>query len=166
MSDKNVNIDEKKALQKIKNRIRKRLVIAGEFVRSAAAREVVANGLVDTGNLAGSIEAKPVSWNKVRIGTNVVYAAIHEFGGKIKAKNAGALTIPLTKEARLKTAGDFPDLFILKTKKNTFLARNKEDGQIEFVYLLKKSVTIPARPYLRPALYNNKKQVMRILADD
>ncbi len=53
----------------------------------------------------------------VRIGTNLVYAAIHEFGGVIHAKKAPALVF--------KTA----------------------DGQWHRV----TSVTIPPRPYLRPA---------------
>lgn len=53
----------------------------------AAAREKLGQTLVDTGHLRDSIvmEAGPDS---VTVGTNVIYAAIHQFGGKIVPKKA------------------------------------------------------------------------------
>lgn len=50
--------------------------------------------LKDSGGLLGSITFEP-SNGKVAIGTNKVYAAIHQFGGKIKVKSAGALAFRL-----------------------------------------------------------------------
>lgn len=74
------------------------------------------------GNLANSIQVQdPVVGGRqayIDVGTNVEYAAIHEFGGIIKARNAEALV--------------FQTL----------------DGQ----WHRTKSVHIPARPYMRPAL--------------
>lgn len=53
---------------------------------------------VRTGNLRGSIDRdvdRAGMGSRARIGTNVVYGAIHEFGGTITAKNAsGYLRFP------------------------------------------------------------------------
>ena len=54
--------------------------------------------LQDTGRLAGSI-TKAFDATHASVGTNVVYAAIHQFGGQtkphvIRAKNAKALALP------------------------------------------------------------------------
>jgi len=49
--------------------------------------------LVDSGRLRDSITHE-VSGNSVSVGTNVVYAAIHQLGGTIRAKNAKGLAIP------------------------------------------------------------------------
>lgn len=95
--------NDKAAIQAIQERIKKRMVLVGEFVRSAAA----ANAPVDTGNLRSSIIATPVSWDTVRIGTNVEYAIWQEFGTRYMS----------------------------------------------------------GRPYLRPAIYENKDQIKRILGD-
>jgi phage virion morphogenesis protein len=68
--------------------------------------------LIDTTNLEGSITHIPHR-DSVEVGTNVVYAAIHQFGGTIRAKTAKGL--------RFKIGNDF---------------------------VVRKSVTIPARPFL------------------
>lgn len=46
--------------------------------------------LVDKGQLVRSI-TREASESGVQIGTNVIYAAIHQFGGTIRAKNAKGL---------------------------------------------------------------------------
>ena len=100
--------------------------LAGGFVIEGAAKINVRNKLDKhpTGNLLGSINTKPTAVKKnsvtVATGTNVIYAAIHEFGGTIKAKNAKALVFEI-------------------------------DGEIKMV----KSVYIPPRPYMRPAVDDN-----------
>ena len=100
--------------------------MAGGFVIEGAAKINVRNNFNKhpTGNLLGSINTKATAVKKnsvtVSTGTNVIYAAIHEFGGTIKAKNAKALVF-------------------------------KIDG--EFVTV--KSVVIPPRPYMRPAVDDN-----------
>ena len=157
----NFEFDEERAFELVKERIRSRMIVAGEFVESAAK----ALAPVDTGNLRASIKAELIGWNKVRIGTAVIYAAIHEFGGEIKPVKAGALTVPLNDEARRSSARDFPDLFLLKPRDGgAFLVRQRGDS-LEFMYELQKSVFIPARPYLRPSIYNNKNQIKRIIGD-
>ena len=63
-----------------------------------------------------------------RVGSNLVYARIHEIGGVIRPKTAKALH------------------FVI-------------DGQ----HIVVQSVTIPPRPYLRPALFDQRARVTREL---
>jgi len=69
-----------------------------------------------TGHLAQSLTYR-VGKDFAEVGTNLVYAAIHEFGGTIKPKNGQYLKFEI-------------------------------NGKTIFA----KQVTIPARPYLKPAL--------------
>ena len=72
--------------------ILKALLAGGEVVRNHAKLNIHAQELVDTGNLLNSISVQEGSGGKsdatVEIGTNVEYAAIHEFGGAIHQTNA------------------------------------------------------------------------------
>lgn len=109
----------------VRNNAMTEAVSAGGFELEAEIKlNIEAQNLVDTGNLMNSVQLGSVSakGNKaeVTVGTNVIYAAIHEFGGTIVARNAKAL--------------------VFKTK----------DG----IWHRVKSVTIPARPFMRPALDN------------
>jgi len=96
-----------------------------------AGAELIRNDAVPrapykTGTLRRSIHIEEVSNTEVRVGTDVIYAAIQEYGGVINAKNAPWLTF--------------------KT----------DDGEWHRV----KSVTIPAHPYLRPAMDENREKVI------
>ena len=72
--------------------ILKALKAGGEVVRNHAKLNIQAQELVDTSNLLNSISVQEGSGGKsdatVEIGTNVEYAAIHEFGGAIHQTNA------------------------------------------------------------------------------
>lgn len=84
--------------------------------------------------------------SSVAVGTNVVYAAIHQFGGVIRAKAGPFLSIPVTPAAR--AAGsprNMTGLHVVQSVKGQFMLVN-EKGVVQ--YLLKKQVTIPARPFL------------------
>ncbi len=79
------------------------------------------NILTRSGALMNSLNARP-GRNEVSWGSPMVYAAIHQFGGKIVPKNKPALT---------------------------FLLGNVGSSGLVPVFLVRvKSVTIPARPYL------------------
>jgi phage gpG-like protein len=107
-------------------------LMAGAAVVEAAAKvNIRQQGLIDEGRLRASIAATPVTDNEVWIGTNVIYAAIHEFGGVIRAKNA-------------------PALFFFWEEKGVFVRTQQ--------------VTIPARPYLRPALLDNKAEILNAIS--
>jgi phage gpG-like protein len=78
-------------------------------------------------------------------------ADVHQFGAKITPKVARALAIPLTAEAKRfgSPRGFNRPLFIvvLRNSGNAFLAERVSNGMV-LHYLLRRSVTIPARPFL------------------
>ena len=94
----------------------------------------------------------------------VPYAAIHEFGGTIKPKGK-ALAIPLPSNRRADGTPKITiqELFgglgsrVFTTKNGVVMlataGKNKSKfAQLTPMFVFKKSVTIPARPYIRPAL--------------
>lgn len=105
----------------------------------------------------------------VRVGSNVPYARIHEFGGVVRAKRAKYLTIPLNVNAyRLirnhGTTAKIPGLF----RVGNALARRRGKGKrakLEVLFALKRSVRIPKRPYVRPALKIAGPKVVATLTD-
>lgn len=106
------------------------LLAGGLTIEKHAKLNADKHKLRKTGNLINSIstvahifESDPV----VTVGTRgIVYAAIHEFGGVIRAKRAKFLS------------------WI-----------DEKTGERRFA----KSVTIPARPYLRPAVDEHKDEI-------
>jgi phage gpG-like protein len=86
--------------------------------------------LTDTARLRGSITYRAEA-SGVEVGSNVLYAAIHQFGGVIRAKTAKGLRFFLPAGAMMSTQkrikGD--------RKRNTFM-------------VIVRQVTIPARPFL------------------
>jgi uncharacterized membrane protein YgcG len=110
----------------------------------------------DTGNLTRGInvvqfaapDAKGVSgtWGV----QDVEYALIQELGGVIEPKNTKYLAIPMTPLAR--NAGsprNLTGLAFVQSLKGQPMLVDENSGEVH--YLLRLSVTIPARPYLRPA---------------
>ena len=98
------------------------------------------------------------------IGSNLKYARIQEIGGTIRG-HGKKLSIPLTDEAR-KSGGPrtMSDLVPIPRKgKNTLLARLDENFDIDPQWVLVDEVTIPPRPYLRPAVYKNKDKIAKEL---
>ena len=107
----------------------KALMTGGNVVQNHARLNIQKQKLVDTSNLLNSIEVQPDENAEtkalVSIGTNVIYAAIHEFGGTI---------VPRTK---------------------AMLSWVSKSGERIFA----KSVHIPARPYLRPAIDEHEPEI-------
>lgn len=82
--------------------------------------------------------------------TGADYALIHELGGVIEPKNSKFLAIPVTDLAR--KAGsprNLVGLAYVQSIKGQPMLVDEESGEVH--YILERSVTIPARPYLRPA---------------
>ena len=98
----------------------------------------------------------------VRVGTNVKYARIHHEGGTIFPVRAKYLAIPLTKEAAVHPPRYFENTFIAKS----CIMHTLNDGTIEALYVLKRSVKIPARPYMfiDENTINTLKELVRIYA--
>jgi len=88
------------------------------------------------------------------VGTNVKYAAIHEFGGVIKPKGHPFLAIPIG--GRKGSPTQYKDLHLGTTLKGQYVL---VDGMGEVQYLLRRQVVIPARPYLQPALEQSEGKV-------
>ncbi len=148
------------------NDLKKKLPSLGNALGIFWEGEAVSRVSVKTGALKDSIKHEyEITADSliVRVGSNLEYAAIQEFGGDIKPDKAGALTIPIHPDAKNKRAPDFPDLFIVKTDTNTFLARKKGKKGIEFLFLLVKKATIPARPFIGPVLYSNADRIESII---
>lgn len=111
--------------------------------------------LRDKGLLAASTSAS-VTGDQIALRANAPGARLHQFGGVVVPVNAKSLAIPVSPEAR--RAGsprNFPrPLFRLGGKdsgRGGVLAERTGKGKAAKVvvhYLLRKSVTIPARKYL------------------
>lgn len=90
-------------------------------------------------------------------GTSLKYGAHLEYGAHPKAKGGGALLIPLQPEAHRLLERNMvrnnPQLFMVKRPgKAPLLARKGPKGSIVPLFVLKKSVVIKPRPWLRPSL--------------
>lgn len=113
--------------------IAKGLAAAGAAVKTRALHLVYAGHPEhlegDSGRLRQSIISE-VDGRLARVGSNVIYARIHELGGTIVAKTARAL-------------------------------RFQVDGE----WVVARRVTIPARPYLRPALAESRSEITRVFGN-
>lgn len=94
----------------------------------------------------------------------VTIAYVHEFGTTIKPKRAKWLTLPLIPAAKGKRASDFPDLFFYQPRgsDHAFLGRAK-GKDMENVFLLVKSVTIPERSFLRTGFDSNVDKIINMI---
>lgn len=82
-------------------------------------------------------------------------AGVHEYGATIRAKNVKNLAIPLSKKSEGKSPRDFPGLFFIRAKDTgnlfgvTSIKTGKRKGELNFLFLLCPSVTIPERSFIR-----------------
>lgn len=110
---------------------------------------------------SGQGHVETITATGFEFGTNLEYASIHQGSGPtqtIRPKTAGALSIPLSKEAaRYDSPRKFPKPLSLVPRKNKppLLIevvqrgkKNKKDFKSIVHYILVKSVTIKARPFL------------------
>jgi phage gpG-like protein len=119
-------------------------------------------------------------------GNELKYAAIHEYGGTITAKNVRNLAIPLTKEAKQKGTQAFEGLFVIVSKKkNVLLVRDKrkytkkgtlrrnankvvgdpQESDLEPLFVLKRSVKIPERSFIRASFDTGQAQLEKSVSD-
>jgi phage gpG-like protein len=117
-----------------------------------------------TGRLRNSMQKTPPANGATTIGTNEKYAKKQEYGGLIKAKNKKYLTIPVNAEAAQMRANTKD----LRTQNLTFrkgphrgvafLWRTVKgkNARSQLMFVLKPTVRLPARPFLRPATTNQE----------
>ena len=102
--------------------------------------------LRDSGALQNSISERSDD-DTAMVGTNLAYAAIHQFGGVIRPRHARYLAIPLNEKARIAGSPRNLDveLVFVETDNGKFLLDPVSET---FMYVLVSQVTIPARAYL------------------
>lgn len=131
----------------------------GTVVRNAALDNIKSQGLIKTRTMSRSVHSvvieSSVNRAAVQVGTNLEYAAIHEYGGVIHPKNSKYLAIPVGTYTG--SPRRHPDLKVRVTN-NGNLVMVSAGGEVQ--YVLKQSVTIPARPYMRPAYDEQKQEVI------
>lgn len=89
-----------------------------------------------------------------RIGTNVVYAMIHEFGGTIVPRSGKFLTVPA--DGVLGSARDYEDTYAIVQGDKGRIMQKMGKGKSRVLFWLVRSVRIPERPYIRPAIRDTK----------
>ena len=155
------------------DQLRRTLVVSALDAEAEAKQNATTRLNVRTGRLRASIQGTVEqdgggSFSIVlRAGTpdggRVPYARIHEEGGTIRPKRGRFLKIPVGPALTGAGVSRLPpgrsgDLRFVPTPKGGVLVGR--DGQVWFV--LKRQVTIPARPYLAPAIAT----IQPRLADD
>jgi phage gpG-like protein len=155
----NVNIDTGKLIKHADSIMRDKLEVIGAYIEGEAKNNISKRSR--HGQLLGNITHKVIG-NSVRISANTIYAAIQELGGEIKPSKAKSLAVPINKAAEGKEPKDFPDLVLIKKNGKALLCKTSKK-KVTPMFILLKSVDIPERPYLRPAVYNNQDNIMSLL---
>lgn len=125
------------------------LILAGQLVAQRATRKAP----IQTGRLKRSLKAgRPYSRSggtrAIDVGTNVIYAAVQEFGHTFPAM----IITPRLKQA---LAFEWPNAPAhLKPSKS---------GKFVFKSVTRPKITIPAQPYLRPAIKMSKDDISSII---
>ena len=154
------NMNHRKLLLLVANKISKN--IKNRIRTNQIEPKTQKNGgttLVESSRLLNSIYYQ-IQGDTIIIGTNIKYAAIHQFGGIITPSKAKFLAIPLTKRAKVISPRDFSDTFVAKG----VIFRKDDNGKITPLYALKKQVKIPARPFLFLD-DNDKKDISDIISN-
>lgn len=116
-----------------------------------------------TGALQRSISVGTVDDDTRRVGSNLPYAPVHELGRVI----TGTMTVPLTPEAKLMRRRNASlrtqDLTLIKRKggRPPLLARTT-GGRTEFLFVLKRAITLAPRPFLGPAVRVGAEKMQRV----
>lgn len=101
--------------------------------------------------------------------SNVRYAYVQEYGGPITPRTKQYLAVPLGPEARRirRDAKDTllnssRDLFVYKSKRGNLLLMERHGKRQRATprFVLKRSVTLPERPFMRPAIRNRFVQML------
>ena len=145
------------------------LDFAGAVVAGKAVQNVHNVFEEQTGNLANSIfwEVNKSEFKTIIV-ANTEYARIQELGGDILPVNAKAIAVPIHPDAKKTAIPDgrtirdiFPDLVLIKRKNGHPLLVRVGKNVFDIMYVLVSKVTLKAKPYLRPALYESKDLILK-----
>ena len=123
-----------------------------------------AKPLRDKGLLLASVNGRPLS-DGLAVGTNLIYAPVHQFGAVIRPKRGKYLAIPLTVQAkRAGSPRNYKGSLSPRISKRTGKGVLVDDATDQAVYALVTSVRVPARPFLgfSPVLID---RIGRLIAD-
>lgn len=165
-------------------RLRQALQFLALRLRAAVRTQYDIAGLhVRTGAMKSSVQVLPMEEDaasitaRVGIGGGLPYPPIHEYGGTIRPVNAQMLAIPIGEALtgagvarfgpRDIEAAGYDSSFVVKAEYShggQAIIYGKRGGEIVPLFVLVSSVTIPARPFARPALAGMQGEVHRTLA--
>ena len=128
------------------------------------------------------VKAEMEALNKLRIKVGIqgdadsellMIANVHEYGATITAKNARNLCIPIHKDSYDKSPRDFQDLFFIRSKDGYLFGVTAKKGRkdtenannLNFLFLLLPSVTIPERSFIRAGFDLNKEALAQIVQE-
>lgn len=107
-------------------------------IERGVKRRIKEQGLIDTGNYRGSVEAVKVSNSEANVTSGVVYAAVHEFGHKQQ---------------------------VTARQRRFFWAMHIETGEDMWLAMaLSNELNYPARPHWRPTIREDKGKVEDAIA--
>ena len=91
----------------------------------------------------------------------LMIANVHEYGATIHARNVKNLAIPISKESADKSPRDFDGLFFIETEEGRLygVTEGRNKGDLNFLFLLMPSVTIPERSFIRGSFDNGQDEL-------
>lgn len=157
----------------LRPRMRTAMIAAQMLVANTAKAKYLSGPRPDklgvvTGRLRGSIATPRPTMDvkgniEGKVGTSVVYAAIHEYGGTIVPKNASYLAVPFTGVKG--SPRDYNNTFVKRSQSNTtnlVVFQDQGGGNTRPIFTLTPQVTIPPRPFLHPALNDNRAVIRKL----
>lgn len=101
----------------------------------------------------------------------LMIAHVHEYGATITAKRAKNLAIPIHKSSYGKSPRDFEGLFFIESKDGYLFGVTAKKGRknlenennLNFLFLLLPSVTIPERSFIRAGYDNNVEKLAEVV---
>lgn len=125
---------------------------------------------VTIGGVESNLQTRALS---ISIGSNIVYARIHETGGTILPRRGTYLAIPLsaaqtpTGKARFSPRNAPGPTFVARSKRgNLIIFQKLSSGGIRPLFVLKRSVVIPKRPIWEPSLRESEQDIQTIFAQE
>jgi phage gpG-like protein len=139
----------------------------GSMLEYKIKQAIISKKLVDRGALLNSIRYT-VEGNKVTLGSyGVIYAAIQEFGGRIKAKDK-LLTIPIAPWAKYHRAKDFNLHYEPLSRPSSKLRGRLVNEAGETGFLLARYVDIKAKSFFKDTIESLRTQqkIVDIIQDE
>jgi phage gpG-like protein len=136
----------------------------GNAVQGYAQDNIRAQGLIDTGALVNSVTVQKKNYHEVWVFSNMIYAAIHEFGGTIVPVKAKFLAIPLGDvEKNVGSPSNWPgELHFVPVLGPGNAGGYLMDAQGNLHYRLVKKVTIAAKPWMAPAVTEHLPEIQTL----